>query len=205
MSRASVESPFIVRAPRMKAGEDAHALVAEARERAASMLAEAEAEVACLRAGAEVEIGAKAEAAYAEALARGRGEAAAEAAVLVAQTAESLDRFWRERENELRDLALAVSHRVLAALPGDEMLVRLAAEAITEHRSDTQLALKVTPDMVDHLREALSTSAYGDRVAVLSDPSLPAGGCTLLHPQGRTEVGLLAQFRAMLAAGEERR
>ena len=204
MSSGTAESPFIIRARMTRAGEDARSVVARAESRAASILAEARAEVARLRAEAEVEVRAEADAALAEARARGREEAAAEAATLIARTVDSLDRFWRERENELRDLALAVSHRVLAALPPDEMLFRLATEAIAEHRSDTQLALKVTPDMVDHLRAALAGSGYGDRVAVSSDPSLPAGGCTLLHPQGRTEIGLVAQFRAMLPEGKER-
>ena len=201
MNRDRIGSTFILRSPRLRAGEDARAVVAEAQELAKRIVEDAEAVSARLRADAEVETRNKAEDVFTEARARGLGEAAAEAALLIAQTAEAIDCFWREREDELRDVALAVAHRVLAALPRDEILLRLATEAIAEHGRDTRLALKTSPDMADHLRAALSTLEFGDHVTVSPDPSLEPGGCTLLHPQGRTEIGLVAQFRSMLAAG----
>jgi len=204
MNRDRIESPFIVRAPRLRAGDDARAIVAEAEERAERIVADADAGVARLRADAKVEACAQAEAALAEARARGRDEAAAEVAVLTARTAEALDRFWREREDELRDVAFAVAHRVLAALPRDQTLLRLATEAIAEHGRDTRLALKASPDMADCLRAVLSGLEFGHHVTVSPDPSLEPGECTLLHPHGRTEIGLVAQFRSMMATGGSR-
>lgn len=204
MTLDRTESPFIIRAPRLRASEDARAVVAEAEERAERILADADAGAGRLRADAEAESCAQAEAVLAEARARGRDEAAAEAAVLTARTAEALDRFWREREDELRDVAFAVAHRVLADLPRDQTLLRLATEAIAEHGRDTRLALKTSPDMADCLRAALSGLEFGDRVTVSPDPSLEPGECTLLHPHGRTEIGLVAQFRSMMAAGAGR-
>jgi hypothetical protein len=35
---------------------------------------------------------------------------------------------------------------------------------------------------------------------VKGDPDLPSGGCALVHPRGRTDLGLLNQFRAMVSA-----
>jgi flagellar biosynthesis/type III secretory pathway protein FliH len=195
MNRDGTDSHFIVRAPRLRAGDSARAIVTAAEERAEGIVAAANAGAARIRADVE----AQAEAALVEARARGRAEAAAEAAVMIARTAEALDRFWREREDELRDVALAVAHRVLSALPRDEIQLRLATEAIAEHGRDARLALKTLPDMAVALRSALSGLEFGDRVTVSPDPSLEPGGCTLLHPQGRTEIGLLAQFRSMLA------
>ena len=197
MTRASTESVFIVRAPRLRADDDARAIVAEAEQHALRRRADAEAELASFRLQAEAE----AQAALEQARSRGRESAAAEAATLIAQVASAIDRFWREREAELRDVALAVAHRVLSALPRDELTIRLATEAIAEHGRDTRLSLKACPDTADRLRAALAMLEFGDRVTVSPDPSLEPGDCTLLHPGGRTEIGLLAQFRSMLAAG----
>ncbi len=196
MTRDRADSPFIVRAPRLRAGDEAHAIVAAGEARAAALLAEAQAQAGRLRAEAE----ANGATALEEARARGLDEAAAEAGVLMARAAEALDRFWSEREAELRDVALAVAHRVLASVPPDEVVVRLAAEAVAEHGRDVRLALKTSPDMADRLRAALKGLGVGDRVSVSPDPSLAPGDCTLLHPQGRTEIGLVAQIRAMLGA-----
>ena len=200
MTLASTESAFIVRAPRLRADDDARAIVAEAERHALRLRADAEAELASFRLQAEAE----AQTALEEARSRGRDLAAAEAATLIAQVVGSIDRFWRERESELRDVALAVAHRVLSALPRDELTIRLATEAIAEHGRDTRLSLKACPDTADRLRAALAKLEFGDRVTVSPDPSLEPGECTLLHPEGRTEIGLVAQFRSMLAAGDQR-
>jgi type III secretion protein L len=200
MTLASTQSPFIVRAPRLRADDDARAIVAEAERHALRLRADAEAELASLRSQAEAE----AQTALEEARSRGRELAAAEAATLIAQVAGAIDRFWREREAELRDVALAVAHRVLSTLPRDELTIRLATEAIAEHGRDTRLSLKACPDTADRLRAALAKLEFADRVTVSPDPSLEPGNCTLLHPEGRTEIGLVAQFRSMLAAGDQR-
>ena len=200
MTLASTQSPFIVRAPRLRADDDARAIVAEAERHALRLRAHAEAQLASLRSQAAAE----AQTALEEARSRGRELAAAEAATLIAQVAGAIDRFWREREAELRDVALAVAHRVLSTLPRDTLIIRLATEAIAEHGRDTRLSLKACPDTADRLRAALAKLEFGDRVTVSPDPSLEPGDCTLLHPEGRTEIGLVAQFRSMLAAGDQR-
>jgi flagellar biosynthesis/type III secretory pathway protein FliH len=201
-TQASTESTFIVRAARLRADDDARAIVAEAEQQALRLRADATAEIASLRLQAEAEI----QAALEQARARGLDMAAAEAATLIARVAESIDRFWREREAELRDVAFAVAHRVLSALPCDDLTIRLATEAIAEHGRDTRLALKASPDTADRLRAALAKLEFADRVSVSPDPSLAPGECTLLHPEGRTEIGLVGQFRSMLfgAAGDQR-
>jgi flagellar biosynthesis/type III secretory pathway protein FliH len=200
MTLAGMQSPFIVRAPRLRADDDARAIVAEAERHALRRRADADAELASLRSQAAAE----AQTALEEARSRGRELAAAEAATLIAQVAGAIDRFWREREAELRDVALAVAHRVLSTLPRDELIIRLATEAIAEHGRDTRLSLKACPHTADRLRAALAKLEFADRVAVSPDPSLEPGDCTLLHPEGRTEIGLVAQFRSMLAAGDQR-
>jgi flagellar biosynthesis/type III secretory pathway protein FliH len=202
MTQARTESVFIVRATRLRADNDARAIVAEAEQQALRLRADVAAEVESLRLQAEAE----AQAALERARTRGLDMAAAEAATLLAEVATSIDRFWRERETELRDVALAVAHRVLSALPRDELTIRLATEAIAEHGRDIRLALRTSPDMADRLRAALAKLETAERVSVLPDQSLAPGECTLLHPEGRIEIGLVGQFRSMLsgAAGDQR-
>ena len=165
-------SPLVVRAPELRAHADAAAIRAEAE-------AQREEE---RRRGRE----------------EGLREGLAEAARLAAGAAVAVDAFWAEREGELRDLAFAIAHRILASLPPAEVLARLAGEAIAEHRGDVRLALRVSPGDAPALRAALGAADPEGRVIVEPDPAAAPGACTLVHPRGRTELGLLDQFRALM-------
>lgn len=177
-------SPFIVRADRVRAGFDAKAI-----------LAVAEAQAGRLRTELAAERRAALEAARQEGLRQGLAEAAA----MAAAATEAVAQFWRERDQELADVALAVAHRVLSSLPVDETVSRLALDAIAEHAGDAALGLRVRPETAASLRAALEEQGAG-RVSVVADPAAEIGECTLVHARGRTEIGLLAQFRSMLHA-----
>lgn len=175
--------PSILRADRVRAAADAQDILAEAKAEAVRLRDEAAAER---------------QEALEQAIRDGLRQGLTEAAALTAQAAKALDLFWREREGELGEVALAVAHRILSTLPPTETLVHLALDAISEHGRDVGLAVRVRPEIAVVLRSVLQEKDYGDRVDVIADPALPSGGCTLVHPRGRTEIGLLAQFRAML-------
>ncbi len=176
-------SPLVVRADRVRAHTDARAIVAEAEGNAAR-----------LRAG----IAAERHAALQEAHNEGLRQGLAEAAALTLAASLAVDQFWRERESELGEVSLAAAHRVLSSLPADDMVARLAADAIAEHGRDVRLTLRMKPDAAEAMRAVLQDREKGSRVIIIADPAAAPGECTLVHPRGRTEVGLLAQFRAML-------
>lgn len=177
-------SPFIVRAERVRAGLEAKAI-----------LATAETEAERIRTAVAAERQATLETARQEGLRQGL----AEAAVMTAGAAQAVARFWREREQELGEVALAVAHRVLSSFPVDDTVSRLALEAVAEHAGDAALGLRVRPEAAASLRAALAEQGAG-RVSVVADPAAAAGECTLVHSRGRTDIGLLAQFRSMLHA-----
>lgn len=178
-------SPFIVRADRVRAGLDAEAIRAMA-----------DADAARVRAG----IAAERQAALEDARLQGLRQGLAEAAAMMAGATEAVAQFWREREHELAEVALAVAHRVLSSLPVDEIVSRLALDAIAEHAGDVALGLRVSPETAAALRAALGAHDVAGRVSVVADPAAEAGECTLIHARGRTDIGLLAQFRSMLHA-----
>lgn len=179
-------SPFVIRAAEVEAHMDAAAIRADAalHARQVAGLAQAEREAA-VRAGHE----------------DGLRSGAAQAAGLAAGAAAAVEAFWDQREAELRDLAIAVAHRLLASLPPHEVLARLATEAVREHRSDVRLTLRVGGADAGPLRAALADADPHGRVAVEADPGAAPGSCVLVHPRGRTRVGLLDQFRALMEAG----
>ena len=104
----------------------------------------------------------------------------------------------RHREGELRELGFAIAHRILASLPPGETLLRLASEAIAEHRHDVRLALRAAPADAAALRMALAASDPEGRVAVEPDSTATPGSCVLVYPRGRIRIGLLDQFRALM-------
>ncbi len=177
-------SPFVVRAAEVAAHADAAAIRASAAEQADALLARAELER---------------RQAVADGHAEGLRSGLQQAAQLAAETAASVEAFLDERAAELHELAFAIAHRVLASQPPDQVLAQLAAEAIAEHRRDVQLTLRVCPADADALRQAVSAADPHGRVAVIGDPAATLGTCTLVHASGRTRLGIVEQFRALMA------
>lgn len=187
----SVESPFVVRAATLEARADAQAILQRAEDAACGIRAAAEAaRISALE----------------EARREGLRQGLAEAAAMAASAAEAVQMFWRERGSELRDVALAVAHRILSSLPTDELIARLASEAIAEHARDSRLEIRAAPEVAEILREALRDRLAGGSLTITADAGLPRDACALLHPRGRSEIGLLAQFRSLVtplaASGE---
>lgn len=180
-------SPLVIRADILRARADAAALLAEARAEAARLRAEAEADAEAARASGRED---------------GRRAGEAEAARLVAAASEAADAFLAAREAELGTLALAVAHRLIGALPPEERLFRLVQTALAEHRAELRLALRVPPGDAAGLRAALAEVDPDGRVTVEEDPAAAPGSCVLAHARGRTAIGLLDQFRALLAGVE---
>lgn len=181
------ESPFIIRSAKIEARADARAIVEAAEDEARRV-----------RAAAQDERIATLEAARRDGMRQGLAEAAS----VAARTADAVETFWRERERELRDVALAVAHRILSSLPADDVTSRLASEAIAEHARDSHLELRAAPETADLLRKTFEDRPSGAQVTVVTDPTLPRDACALLHPRGRSEIGLLAQFRSLMAASD---
>lgn len=182
-------SAFVIRCDDLRSRADAQAILADA-ERIRQEAARDRLELL--------------EAARLEGLRQGLEEAAG----VAARAAEAVEAFWAQRDAELPDLVFALAHRVLASLPADDLMLRLVRDAIAEHGRDVRLTLRLAPEAATALRDALG-HALGDaeakdRVAVIGDPETAPGECTLVHARGRTDIGLLAQFRAMLASLDKR-
>ena len=181
------EPPFIIRAERRRAYDEAETILAAAKAEAAQIRSEAAEQCTAALAAARVE---------------GLNQAAVEAAAFAAATARSFDAFWAARAIELRELAFAIAHRILSQIPPDELVLRLASDAIADYGRNVELFLRASPTMAESLRQALANVDSVERVSVIADSTLTDGECTLVHPQGQARIGLLDQFRAMLSYDE---
>ena len=181
------ESPFIIRAECGRAYDKAEIILAAAKAEAARICNEAAEQCAAALAAARVE---------------GLNQAAVEAAAFAAATARSFDAFWAARAIELRELAFAIAHRVVSQIPSDELVLRLASDAIADYGRNVELCLRASPTMAESLRQALANVDSVERVSVIADSTLTDGECTLVHPQGQARIGLLDQFRAMFSHDE---
>jgi type III secretion system HrpE/YscL family protein len=123
----------------------------------------------------------------------------AEAARLLAEASATVDAFYEAREKELMDLAFAIAERLIGALPEHERLARVAQAALAEHRGDQKITLRVGPGTAAPLRDALRQYDQHGRVTIETDEHAAPGSCTLLHDRGRSSIGLLDQFRALMA------
>ena len=175
------QHPLVVRGPEVQALRDAAAILAQARQDAAA------------------ERDRERQRGYDD----GLNKAATAASQLFRDAAAAIAAHWAQREQELVPLALAIAHRVLSELPPDDVLAGIARTAIAEHRRDTQLTLRAPPDAAATLQRCLARDATTAHVQVQADAGLAPGRCVLSHPQGRTSIGLLEQFQAMLATVRE--
>jgi flagellar biosynthesis/type III secretory pathway protein FliH len=179
------QSRFIVRGDILRAHRDAQAIVTDAREEAVRLRAELLAErIDTLE----------------KARQQGLKQGLAEAAAVVSNAIRAVDAFWKDRESELAEVAFAIAYRIVESLPADTILAQLVSKAIADHGADVHLTLRTTPDAAAHLREFLKNSEHVDRITVLADPVAAPGECTLSHRRGQANLGLLAQFRAMMSS-----
>lgn len=118
------------------------------------------------------------------------------AAALQDALQQTVDSYWAEHERDLVEVALAIAHRVVAHLPPEDQLRGIAETALAEHRQDVRLALHADPATAEILLAVLVT---GSPVEVRADPAMAEGRIVLKHPGGQTELGLLDQFRVMVA------
>jgi flagellar biosynthesis/type III secretory pathway protein FliH len=178
-------SRLIVRGDILRAHRDAQAIVTDARAEAVRLRAELLAErIQTLE----------------KARQQGLKQGLSEAAEVASNAIKTVDAFWKDRESELAEVAFAIAYRIVESLPADTILVQLVSRAIAEHGADVQLTLRTAPDAAVHLREFLDNSEHADRVTVLADPAAAPGECTLSHKRGQANLGLLAQFRAMMSS-----
>jgi flagellar biosynthesis/type III secretory pathway protein FliH len=177
------QSRLIVRSGIYRAHRDAQAIVADAR-----------AEAVLLR----VELLAERLDTLEKARQKGLEQGLREAAAVTSNAIKAVDAFWQECESELAEVAFAIAHRIVETLPAETILAQLVSKAIAEHGSDIHLTLRTGPDAAVHLRKFLSSN-HAHRVTVLADPAAAPGDCTLSHKRGRADLGLLAQFRAMMS------
>jgi flagellar biosynthesis/type III secretory pathway protein FliH len=179
----SLESPFVIRAAEVHASADAAAIRASADAAAAAMRRQSVLEYQAERARGRTE---------------GLREGAEAAARLLAEAARRGDEYLEQREAELVELAFAIAQRIIADLAPDEALTRTARAALAEHRADARLTLRVAPDVDAALRVGLADDLVGSRIELETDPDLASGGCVLIHERGRTAIGIVDQFRALL-------
>jgi flagellar biosynthesis/type III secretory pathway protein FliH len=120
------------------------------------------------------------------------------AAKLLVEAAICADEYVKARETELIDLAFAIAHRIIADLSPDEALMRAAQTAFAEHRRGSLLTIRVAPNSAGALRAALVEHQASAQIEVEIDPGLAPGSCILVHDKGRSSIGIIDQFRALL-------
>lgn len=176
-------SPFVIRREDMHARDTAAQIVERAQNRAEEIERDA-------RHALQAE--------WSQAHETGLRDGRTEAARLLAEAASAVGQFFDDREAELTELAFAVAYRVIGTMTPNQQMIHAARTAIAEHRGAAHLCVRVAPSMADELRKALAESDMQGRVEVEADEHAPPGSCTLVHPRGRSSLGILDQFRALL-------
>lgn len=150
-----------------------------------------------------------------EGLAGGAAEARAEAerracsaAAAFVSAVDALDAELAARcvayERQAADLALAVVERILATALElrPELVTGVVAGALRANGARGRITVEVSPDDVELVRAALAGTSVSDRIEVIAQPQVPAGGCIVTSDGGETDARIdvqLARAAAVVA------
>lgn len=179
----------ILRADEVKAWQDGHAFLAQAKAEAQKL------NDAAKRAYA-VE--------YAQGYKDGKAQGDIEAARLIADTSARVDRYLAGLEGEVAGLALDVVRRVLGQFDVGTLVASAARQAISEVRRAKYLKFRVHPQNISRLRDelnlALQDSDLGMSVEIDADDTLALEACILSTDMAVIDAGIEAQLAAITAA-----
>lgn len=179
----------ILRADEVKAWQDGHAFLAQAKAEAQKL------NDAAKRAYA-VE--------YAQGYKDGKAQGEIEAARLIADTSARVDRYLAGLEGEVAGLALDVVRRVLGQFDVGTLVASAARQAISEVRRAKYLKFRVHPQNISRLRDelnaALQDSDLGMSVEIDADDTLAPEACILSTDMAVIDAGIEAQLAAITEA-----
>ncbi|MER8573401.1 type III secretion system stator protein SctL [Mesorhizobium sp. M1338] len=179
----------ILRAAEVRALQDGHAVLDEAR-RDAQQLRDA-----ARRAYA---------AEYAQGYEDGKAQGDADATRLMSETAVKVDRYFGGLEAEVISLALDVVRRMLGEFDVSTLVAKAASQAVTEIRRAKYLKVRVHPASVDRVRDELDAvlreGDLGMTVEIDADDALATGACVVSTDFAVVDASIDAQLQAMAAA-----
>ncbi|MGX9147812.1 type III secretion system stator protein SctL [Mesorhizobium sp. 128a] len=179
----------ILRAAEVRALQDGHAFLDEAR-RDAQQLRDA-----ARRAYA---------AEYAQGYEDGKAQGDADATRLMSETAVKVDRYFGGLEAEVISLALDVVRRMLGEFDVSTLVASAARQAVTEIRRAKYLKVRVHPASVDRVRDTLDAvlreGVLGMTVEIDADDALATGACIVSTDFAVVDASIDAQLQAIAAA-----
>jgi len=170
------------------ARKSAEEIVAQARRSAEEIAAEA-------RKAAEAE--------YARASAKGEEDGRRAAARLVASTQAEVDAYLASIVGEVAKLVRDILQQVIGEYPPEDLVARIAAQALKTFRNQRTLNVIVHPDVADAVREKLLaiTAEQGElRLTVSTYPGLQPTACRIETEFSVVEADLDMQLAAIAAA-----
>ncbi|MFC2252862.1 type III secretion system stator protein SctL [Labrys portucalensis] len=179
----------ILRAAEAKAWQDGYGFLETARQDAGQLR----------------EAGRRAYAAeYAQGYEDGLAQGKREAARLVIETTAKLDRYFEDVESQVSGLVLEVARRLLGSFDLDELVAKIARQAVAEVRQAKYLRLTVHPDSYGRVREELEALTrerqFGFPIEVETDPALARDACIVASEAAVIDAGIGTQLDAVAAA-----
>ncbi len=138
-------------------------------------------------------------------LAEAQSQSRAEVADALARLARAQEDERRRQQQAVAGLALEVFQKLLGALPAEEGLARLAAQAARELLPARTWRLQVHPDAAATLRAALQAVDPDDQAGlagaeIVADAGLAEGDCRLITEFGTADAAVATQVQRLARA-----
>ncbi|QEN85330.1 HrpE/YscL family type III secretion apparatus protein [Labrys sp. KNU-23] len=141
---------------------------------------------------------------YAQGYEDGLAEGKREAARLLTETTVKLDRYIAGVENQVTDLVLEVTRRMLGSFDLDELVAKIARQAVAEVRQAKYLRLTVHPDAYDRVREELDLLGrerqFDFAIETATDSTLARDACIVASEAAVVDASVGTQLDAIAAA-----
>lgn len=136
----------------------------------------------------------------AKGFAEGKATGAREAAKLVIEAAEKVDRYLGSLDQEVAALAMEIVRRILGHFDQTNLVAQVTAQAIADLRNEKTLKITVHPSAVQKVTEAVAASGRQTSIQVDSDPASTLDRCLITSEFAVVDASIETQLAAISAA-----
>ena len=136
----------------------------------------------------------------AKGFAEGKAAGTQEAAKIVIETAEKVDRYLAALDQEVAALAMDIVRRILGQYDQANLVAQATAQAIADLRHEKALKITVHPSVHQQVMEVIARSGRQNTIQVDSDPTAAPDRCLIASEFAVVDASIETQLATIAAA-----
>ncbi|MGF1526666.1 MAG: type III secretion system stator protein SctL, partial [Candidatus Competibacterales bacterium] len=131
---------------------------------------------------------------------KGMEEGKAQIAEQILKNSHEINQHLLKIEKEIADIVIIGMRKVLGSFDDAEVVSKVVGQAFRELGEQQRVTIRVSPELVDHLREAVQkllqqSGQTNQAVDIIADHRLGSRGCVLESAAGTIDAGVETQLK----------